>query len=470
MADTAVDPPLRAIAALRPYLQPVVRHAGWFGFFLVLAPVVGPRGYGLFILALSGIAIAEALLTETTVDALCRLPALDERHLSTGLVTTLAAGAMLSLMLYGAARAVGAMSDDVILGDLFRSLSLLPMLGALAILPRAMLRREHRRAPFAAAEAAGLAAGGGVAVALAWAGAGPWSLVAQIVVQRFLECAVLWGMVSERVGIAWSRPRFAELIGALDLRALGGAWPAMARFGPCLAVGLSLGPTAAGLYLLASRLAEALGDICLAREASLSRDPLAEIVRRACQAIVPAVLASALLAIAAPPLLDVRWWGAVRPAQILLLGAIPGAVIFVRKACGGPFGAAEARWGAAEALGGVGAAALAAPYGLSAVAAVSLMLTVAVALASLWPIERRLGARWREMAAAAWRPCAGAAAAALLLGALAEPVGFALEPVPALALLVAAAWLCGLVIRGAPPRAEGATPPLRRRFDRANPA
>jgi hypothetical protein len=82
MADAVIDPPLPAIAVLRPYLEPGLRHAGWFGFFLALAPAIGPRGYGLFIVALSGIAIAEALLSETAIVTLGRLAALDERHLS----------------------------------------------------------------------------------------------------------------------------------------------------------------------------------------------------------------------------------------------------------------------------------------------------------------------------------------------------------------------------------------------------
>ena len=108
---------------------------------------------------------------------------------------------------------------------MFQSLAILPLLGALSVVPSAMLRREGRQAPLVAASTAGVAAGSGIAISLAWAGAGPWSLVAQIIVQRLVECVVLWGIPGERVGIAWSRRHFAELVGALDLRALGAAWP-----------------------------------------------------------------------------------------------------------------------------------------------------------------------------------------------------------------------------------------------------
>jgi teichuronic acid exporter len=462
MVDTPIDVPWRSVVAWRPYIEPALRHAGWFAFFLLLAPVVGPRGYGLFVVALSGIAIAEAVLTETATQALANLDTLDGRHLSTVLVSMIVAGAALSLTLHVGGLVAGAMLDDSMLGDIFHSLTLLPLLGALSVVPRAMLRRERRSARFAAANLAGLAAGGGLGLALAWAGAGPWSLVAQIVVQRFLGCALLWGMVGERVGIAWSRRHFAEVFAALDGRALAAAWPAISRHGPCLVVGLSLGPTAAGLYMLAARLVEALVDICLARPASLARDAVGETVRRGCQAMLPALLGSAVLAVAVPPLLDIRWWGAVRPAQILLLGALPAAIMFVRKACAGAGEPGEGRWGAVEAAGGTAVAALAAPHGLSAVAAASLALAAAMACASLWPIRRHLGARWREAAAAAARPCAGSAAATLLLGALAEPVGLVLDPVPALALMTASAWLCYVVIRDGSTRAKGTAPPHSR--------
>jgi PST family polysaccharide transporter len=460
MVDTPIEPLPRAVAVLRPYVEPALRHAGWFGFFLVLAPIIGPRGYGLFILALSGIAIAEALLAETATAALAGLAELDERHLSTALVTTLGAGAALSLLLHSVARFFSAMVDEAVLGDIFQSLTLLPVLGALAAVPRAMLRRERRHAPFAAASAAGLAAGGGVAIALAWAGAGPWSLVAQIIVQRFLECVVFWGMVNERVGIAWSRRHFAVLIGALDLRALAAAWPAVMRFGPCLAAGLILGPTAAGLYLLASRMAEAVGDICLARSADLPRDSIAETVRHGCQAILPALLASGLLAVAVPPLLDARWWAAVRPAQLLLLAAIPAAVIFMRRAWAGNT-TAEPRWRAVEAVGGIAAVACSAPCGLTAIAVAGMLQTIAMAAASLWSIRQVLGERWQEAIAAAARPCAGAAAAGFLLLALADPVAMLLAPLSAVAFLVAAGWLCYVVIRGEP-RVAAAEAVLRR--------
>src|SRR5580704_12781297 len=84
-------------------LEPVLRHGGWFGFFLFLASIIGPQGYGLFALAISGIAIADAMLAESATAALVELDAIDDRHVSTALVSTVLSGIGMSLLLYAAA-------------------------------------------------------------------------------------------------------------------------------------------------------------------------------------------------------------------------------------------------------------------------------------------------------------------------------------------------------------------------------
>jgi hypothetical protein len=440
--------------AWRARIEPIVRHAGWLGFFLVLAPIIGPRGYGSFAMALSGVAIVEALLAETIAATLARRQPLDERHLSTALVSAVGIGATISLLLYLAAGQLGAMLDEASLGDITRTLSLLPVLGGLGAVPTALLRRRGKAGPFVAATTAGLAAGGGVAVALAWAGAGPWSLVAQIVTQRLIECAVLWGMAARRIGLSWSRPHLGELLSALDLGALGLAWPAVSRQAPCLMIGLALGPVATGLYLLAARIAEAFEDILLAAPRPARRALLAEWATEIATPIrrvaLPAILFSLLLPIALPPIVDLRWWGAVLPAQIMLLGLVPAAAITARAAAVGARN--EARWRAIEAIGGIVAVALAVRYGLVSVAAAALGYAICLALAGLWPLRREFGSHWPRILAGSARPLIAGVASGLILYPFVEPAALALSPVPALCLLGASGCLCYLVLAGEPYR------------------
>ena len=216
----------------------------------MLAPFLGPRDYGLFILAAGGIAILESLFGEVAAQTLLRQPQIDERHASTLFVTTAGCAAAVSLVLCGLARAAASMLDANVLSDMFQSLALLPMLGALLAVPRALLLRRGRTAPFAAAATVGTAAGGAVAITLAVAGAGAWSLVAQLIVHRFFEIAILWSVGARGVGLRWSRRHFGELAAALDIAALAPALRSAARHVPCLIAGVALGPVAAGLYLV----------------------------------------------------------------------------------------------------------------------------------------------------------------------------------------------------------------------------
>ena len=444
MVDTPIDPPRRAVR-LHPGVSPLLQHAGWFCVFLLVAPTIGPRGYGLFLIALSSIAICEALLTEVGGAALVGLREVDDRHWSTALVTLIAVGGAVWLLLYPIAGLVAVVFAEPSLHDLIRSLAILPLLGALCVVPRAALHREQREAPVAAASAAGFAAGGALAVALVWAGAGPWSLVAQIIMQRLVECVVLWGMPGEGVGLTWSRRHFDELAGAIRPQALAEVWPTASFHASCFVVGLMLGPTAAGLYMLAMRLAAALANVFLAGMASAAPREIGE---RAFRAVLPAVLTSALLPIALPPLIDVRWWGAIWPAQILLLGAVPGAVGYL-YAASAP-GEGEPRWRALQGFGSVAILAFVAAQGLGGAAMAQLGCMTLVACIGLWSARRWLWANRRALLGPAARRCGGAIVAGVLLFGLANPVGLSLPPVPALCLLTASGWLVYLVIRGEP--------------------
>jgi len=316
--------------------------------------------------------------------------------------------------------------------------------------PTALLRRRGKAGPLVAATTAGLAAGGGIAVALAWSGAGAWSLVAQIVAQRFVECAVAWGMAARRVGLVWSPPHFSELLGALDLSALARVWPVVSRQAPSLLIGLVLGPVATGLYLLAARFAEALEDILLAVPKPVRRALLADWARQIGEPLhrvaLPAILSSLLLPIALPPIVYIRWWGTVLPAQILLLRLVPAAAITARAAAVGVRN--ESRWQAIEAVGGGVAVALAAAYGLAAIAAAWLAFAICIALAGLWPIRREFGSHWRHVLAGTARPLIAAAATGLILYPFVEPVALALTPTQALCLLSAIGLLCYLLLSG----------------------
>ncbi|GEM_PF-3255147 len=429
-------------------LEHGLRHGIWFAFFVALSPLLGPRDYGLFVLAASGVIMAEAVLGEYAAQALAWIDIDDGARLSTAFLALTAIGAALSGLLYAIAGIVATMVDDAGSADMFQALSLLPLLGALGAVATAVLRRRGSLAPFALATGVGLGASFVVAAALAVVGAGAWALVAQVVIQRFVEITILWAASGQRVALAWSRHHAAELVASLKPSVLGLGWAAAARQAPPMLVVLTLGPVAAGLYLFAARLFEALRDIGLAPLLATAGPvstggvrAIANIASSASPIAFPAVLGgAALLAITLPALLDPLWWGAISPARILLLAAVPAGVICVRTAAltaAGDF-AVEARWQNWQALTLVCAVTVALPYGLDAVAIAVLAQSSSVAAASLVPLAGTFGANWRRPAVGATRPLLAAGVTGAMLLMLADPVGAAFAPLPASCLLAAA--------------------------------
>lgn len=238
----------------------------------------------------------------------------------------------------------------------------------------------------------------------------------------------------------------------LDWRAAAAVLAELQRYAQLLLVGLVLGQTAAGLYMLAAWPAAALSECVLA---GAPHGSPRDIAWHACRVALPMTLASLQMALMLPSLLDLRWWGAVAPAQIALFGAIPAALFMVRTAWE-ESSASRAKCRALEAVGAVALTGLVAAQGLVAVTASNLCWALAMAILWLAPWARK--ADWRGMLGTAVRPCLGAAAAGIVLLPLADPVSLRLAPVPALCLLTGLGWLVYLVIRGDPAGSQRVLP------------
>jgi len=389
-------------------IERLIRHLGWLGFFVCMSPL-GPRDYGLVALALAGIAMLESLLVELAVGALLALERVEEAHLSTAFLANTGAGAVVSLVLYALGGEISVMFDEPGLGDVFQTLALLPVLSALTAVPVALLNSTRSAAPLASSALIGVATGGAVGMTLAGVGGGAWSLVAQIVTQRFIEIAVLWGSAGRLFALRWSWRHLEEIAHAVTPATLGPVCATIARQMPRFLIGLILGPIAAGLYLPGARVAEAIAEVCAAPARAAGAAWLGKggagpampaLLRwaalRAGAATIVAMVASAfLLEPVMAAWLDPRWWGAVRPAQILVLAVGPAALQQVRRLAllGANRQQAEGLWLAAQTATSMLAVAAAVSYGLEAVAGAELIQASAVAALGLWPVAALIGTR-----------------------------------------------------------------------------
>lgn len=418
----------------------IIEHIGWLVFFYQLSPIIGPHDYGLFITAISGLAIAEALLSETAAQAIIRLPRLTRGHMSAAFVAVIGVGAAISLAIWAIAGSAAVSYDDSAVPDIVQSLSLIPLLGALSVVPKAVLRRHGVPGPLALGRAVGVVFGGLFAIIMVTNGAGPWSLVVQVVTQQVAEILLLWGIAGQRIGARVSREDLADLAAALDGAAVLAGAKAAVRYFPGLVAGLLLGPVAAGLTLVGMQLLAAV-DALLLPAAVMEPDQRAAAAGwRATAPVVPLIALVAVLPIAIPALLDPRWWGAVMPAQIMLAAAIP---IALARFCDS-LAPASSKMQVAALASGIVLTILAAPFGLAVLASAIAVHALLLAVFRLVAL-RRTGADSALLFDGMTR---GLIAAAIIGGSIsltADPVGMALEPAHAVLVLLGIAVIGSLV-------------------------
>ena len=224
----------------------------------VLARVLVPEDFGLVALALVVIAVLDVVADGGIAQALVFLPE-ERRRTDAALAGAVASSCLLTAAALLAAPGLAAFFGDPDVVPLLRVLSAALVLGAVASVPEALLRR---RLQFRRSVAAGLvkaAVTGGVSVGLALAGAGAWSLVWGQLAGLVAVNIALWSLAGHRPDLRWWR------LGWSDLRPLvryGGAVAGSVLLSKAIfdidyvVVGRALGTEALGFYTLAFRLPE----------------------------------------------------------------------------------------------------------------------------------------------------------------------------------------------------------------------
>ncbi len=311
--------------------------------FAILAPLLGPRPYGVFAIVMIFVGFCEFILLEGAVEALVTVQELDHKHTTVAnlanCLLAIALGAAISLLAPSIARA---MHDDEIRNVIW-TLAPMPLLSSLSAVPIAVLRRELKYRQLAIRSVSGLMIGGVFGIVLAVEGAGVWALVMQVLAQRVAELVIAWIAVPVRFGVGWSGPHFHELRPvALNVFAARMMSLVTGQF-PRLVLGYTLGPTDVGLFALGSRFLDAIvhttviprtavGRIELRAEtigsAAFERD-FKKMVRNASILAFPFFLGTAALL---PQLyhlwLNKEWQAGIVPAQLIVLSGAPMVLFY----------------------------------------------------------------------------------------------------------------------------------------------
>jgi O-antigen/teichoic acid export membrane protein len=330
------------VAAISPVawvtIGRVTQQVLWLALFAVLAPILGPRPYGLFSIVMVFVGFCELVLIEGATEALITVNELDHLHTTTANLVNGAIALGFSLVMCALAPAIGVLFHDDEITSLMWVLAPFPVLAALSATPIAILRRSMQYKLLTIRSTVGLTIGGLLGIALALAGAGVWALAVQALAQRLAEVTIAWMSVPVRPGFTWSRPHFNEMkpvgmnvFAAQMMIFLSGQMPRVI-------IGYILGPTEVGLFALSSRFLDIILFTTVLPRSIVGRIELrdwksgspefqrtfAAITQKSSILSFPLFLGAAALV---PDLFRVwlgeRWMAGIIPTQLILLSGVP---------------------------------------------------------------------------------------------------------------------------------------------------
>ena len=334
-----------------PVLSPVVwltservtQQALSLILFAVLAPILGPRPYGLFAIVMIFVGFCEWILLEGAVEALVTVDNLDHLHTTVANLTNGLVALVFGLAMFALAPAIAAAMHDAEIKNLIWALAPMPILSTLSAVPIAVLRRSLKYKQLAIRSILGLTIGGVFGIVLAMAGGGVWALVLQVLAQRIAEFVIAWIAVPVRFGVTWSAPHFHELRPvALNVFTARIMSLVTGQF-PRLVLGFTLGATDLGLFALGGRLHDIIVHTAVVPRTSVGRIELraekigsaefrrdfAKMVQNASVLSFPFFLGMAALI---PSLfhlwLNRDWQAGIVPAQLVVLSGAPMVLFY----------------------------------------------------------------------------------------------------------------------------------------------
>jgi len=173
------------------------------GATMVLARLLRPDDFGLAAMALATIAILGKVKDVGLFTATVQAKHIDQAQATALFWMSAAFAAAVSLLALVLAPAMGRFYGDARLVAVGAALACVPFIDGVTLQLAAVMTRQMRLVALSVVDTAALAAGVSAALALAWAGAGYWSLVGHEIVYSAAYAASIWSVCRWRPG----RPR-----------------------------------------------------------------------------------------------------------------------------------------------------------------------------------------------------------------------------------------------------------------------
>jgi PST family polysaccharide transporter len=318
------------------------RQAASLLVLLVLARVLDAAEFGLFAIAAAITAAIQVYLNDGLSEALLQRAELQPEHLDTAFWLNGAVGTILALALAAVAPLLASLFGDPELGPLIQALSLCLVLGSLAAVPQAVLRRRLEYRLLAMRSFIAVTGGGVVGVAMALRGYGVWSLAGQQLTENTVGLLVLADLGGWQPRLRWSTRRARELMPyTASIAASRGVMFLYYQIDRLL-IGYFLGPVEVGIYNLAQRVlttvqalvTDSMSTVTLAALCRLQNEPdemrafFLTALEAAALVTLPAFIGVAAVAPELIPLLfGAQWVAAGRILHITALTGVPRLLV-----------------------------------------------------------------------------------------------------------------------------------------------
>lgn len=377
-----------------------------FGIILILARLLTPEDFGLISLVTIYIALANVFVEGGFAQAIIQREDIEELHYDTAFWTSLGVGSLLTVITYlFGPSAFDYLFDEPALRPIVQVTSILFTITALRSVQQSILTRRLQFKQLALRRAAGTLIGGVVAIFLAFADFGAWSLVALHLITAIVSVFVLWLASDWRPHLNFSLRCFHDLF-SFGVHIAGRQLLAFFnRRGLNLLIGLFLGVSALGYYVLANRIVLAASDLITTSIQSVAFPAFSRLQKnpqKLASAFYQAVHFTGLVtfpmflwltstaAVLIPVLLGAKWEPSVPVLQILCFVGILHSVAryshSVMLACG------KANWslyiGALQTVGYIIGFFIAVEQGIAAVALVYVAVGYLMAPLELAAIRR----------------------------------------------------------------------------------
>lgn len=315
----------------------VVSRGASVVFTLFLARFLTPDAFGLMAMIAICYALADVLMVSGFGQAIIRQKQLEDIDLSTAFVTNLAFSVLIYSVLYLSAPWVAYFYEQAELTVLIRVIGLVLFINAFKVVQLALLNRAMDFKSLMRINSAATIVAGTIAVFMAYAGLGVWSLVAQFMIAAAVSTALLWLSGNWRPSLAFSKQAFSRMFGFGSKLTLESTLNVLYENSYVLVIGRVFSAEATGLYYFAKRIRDLIVDqlnsavqqATYPAMAQLQDDPdgLRRMYRIVLQLLfyimAPALL---LITILADPLFkiafDTRWTAAVPYLQLLCIAGM----------------------------------------------------------------------------------------------------------------------------------------------------